>query len=215
MTAQWASGVLSAVRHILHHLQKVIAVLRQLGLTDAADLPHLGERVRFAIEDFQQGAVVKNDVGRHALFAGELHTLGFEGLPQRVFVGSGKGFADARAALGFAGFAIGGFGFAGFAIGGFGIAAQPHCLFASQHGAGDDHLWLALKAKRMELAREQGVPPYVIFHDSTLLEIHNRKPQTLDEMAQIGGVGQAKLAKYGDAFLQVVEDAANGVGNFH
>jgi ATP-dependent DNA helicase RecQ len=77
-------------------------------------------------------------------------------------------------------------------------------------GANDDPLWLALKAKRMELAREQGVPPYVIFHDSTLLEILNRKPQTLDEMGQIGGVGQAKLAKYGDAFLQVVEDAANG-----
>jgi ATP-dependent DNA helicase RecQ len=77
-------------------------------------------------------------------------------------------------------------------------------------GANDDPLWLALKAKRTELAREQGVPPYVIFHDSTLLEILNRKPQTLDEMAQISGVGQAKLAKYGDAFLQVVEDVANG-----
>jgi len=77
-------------------------------------------------------------------------------------------------------------------------------------GANDDPLWQALKAKRMELAREQGVPPYVIFHDSTLLEILNRKPQTLDEMGQISGVGQAKLAKYGDAFLQVVEDAANG-----
>ena len=77
-------------------------------------------------------------------------------------------------------------------------------------GANDDPLWLALKAKRMELAREQGVPPYVIFHDSTLLEILNRKPHTLDEMGYISGVGQAKLAKYGDAFLQVVEDAANG-----
>jgi ATP-dependent DNA helicase RecQ len=77
-------------------------------------------------------------------------------------------------------------------------------------GANDNPLWLALKAKRTELAREQGVPPYVIFHDSTLLEILNRKPQTLDEMAQISGVGQAKLAKYGDAFLQVVEDVANG-----
>jgi len=76
-------------------------------------------------------------------------------------------------------------------------------------GANDDPLWLALKAKRTELAREQGVPPYVIFHDSTLLEILNRKPQTLAEMAQISGVGQAKLAKYGDAFLQVVEDVAN------
>ena len=77
-------------------------------------------------------------------------------------------------------------------------------------GANEDPLWLALKAKRTELAREQGVPPYVIFHDSTLLEILNRKPQTLDQMAQISGVGQAKLAKYGDAFLLVVEDVANG-----
>ncbi len=78
-------------------------------------------------------------------------------------------------------------------------------------GANDDPLWQALKAKRTELARDQGVPPYVIFHDTTLLEILNRKPQTLDEMARVSGIGQAKLAKYGDAFLQVVEDAANGV----
>ncbi|MGE5758687.1 MAG: DNA helicase RecQ, partial [Sideroxydans sp.] len=69
-------------------------------------------------------------------------------------------------------------------------------------GANDDPLWRALKAKRLELAREQGVPPYVIFHDSTLLEILNCKPQTLDEMGRITGVGQAKLAKYGDEFLQ-------------
>ena len=75
-------------------------------------------------------------------------------------------------------------------------------------GANDDPLWQALKAKRLELAREQGVPPYVIFHDSTLLEIHNRKPQTLDEMGQISGIGQAKLQKYGDAFLQVLEEIA-------
>jgi ATP-dependent DNA helicase RecQ len=73
-------------------------------------------------------------------------------------------------------------------------------------GANDDPLWQALKAKRLELAREQGVPPYVIFHDSTLLEIHNRKPQTLDEMGQISGIGQAKLQKYGDEFLQVLEN---------
>jgi ATP-dependent DNA helicase RecQ len=77
-------------------------------------------------------------------------------------------------------------------------------------GAGDDPLWLALKAKRMELAREQGVPPYVIFHDATLVEIRDRRPQSRDEMGQITGIGQAKLAKYGDAFLQVVEDVANG-----
>ncbi len=79
-------------------------------------------------------------------------------------------------------------------------------------GANEDPLWLALKARRMELAREQGVPPYVIFHDSTLLEILNRKPQTLDEMGQISGVGQAKLARYGEAFLEVVEDVGKAAG---
>ncbi len=77
-------------------------------------------------------------------------------------------------------------------------------------GANEDPLWQALKSKRMELAREQGVPPYVIFHDSTLLEILNQRPQTLDAMGRISGIGQAKLSKYGDAFLQVMEDAANG-----
>ena len=80
-------------------------------------------------------------------------------------------------------------------------------------GANEDPLWQALKAKRMELAREQGVPPYVIFHDSTLMEILNRRPQTLDEIGQISGVGQAKLAKYGDAFLRVVEEVKNLKGN--
>ncbi len=71
-------------------------------------------------------------------------------------------------------------------------------------GANDDPLWLALKAKRMEIARVQGVPPYVIFHDSTLLEMLNCRPVTLDELAQISGVGQAKLARYGADFLQVI-----------
>ena len=80
-------------------------------------------------------------------------------------------------------------------------------------GANEDPLWQALKAKRLELAREQGVPPYVIFHDSTLLEILKRRPARLDELAQISGVGQAKLAKYGDAFLRVVEDTEDEAGS--
>ncbi len=77
--------------------------------------------------------------------------------------------------------------------------------------ANDDPLWHALKAKRTELAREQGVPPYVIFHDSTLLEIRNQKPGSLTEMGNISGIGQAKLTRYGDAFLQVLEDVANSL----
>ncbi len=71
-------------------------------------------------------------------------------------------------------------------------------------GTNDDPLWLALKAKRMELARQQGVPPYVIFHDSTLLDMLSRRPATLDEMAHVSGVGQAKLARYGEEFLSVL-----------
>jgi len=73
--------------------------------------------------------------------------------------------------------------------------------------AGEDPLWQALKDKRLELARELGVPPYVIFHDSTLLEILNRRPASLADMAEISGVGQAKLEKFGRAFLRVVEEA--------
>jgi ATP-dependent DNA helicase RecQ len=73
----------------------------------------------------------------------------------------------------------------------------------------DDPLWLLLKAKRMELAKEQGVPPYVIFHDSTLLEMHTQRPASIDDMANITGVGQAKLEKYGDEFLEVLEEYEN------
>lgn len=76
---------------------------------------------------------------------------------------------------------------------------------AAYDGLSDDPLWMALKAKRLELAREQGVPPYVIFHDSTLLEIFNQRPQSLTEMSRISGVGQAKLDRYGDEFLLVLE----------
>ena len=82
---------------------------------------------------------------------------------------------------------------------------------AAYDGLADDPLWLSLKAKRLALAREQGVPPYVIFHDSTLLEILNNKPQNLVELSRIAGVGRAKLDRYGDDFLQVLEDEANGV----
>ncbi|MDD4927830.1 MAG: DNA helicase RecQ [Gallionella sp.] len=73
-------------------------------------------------------------------------------------------------------------------------------------GANEDPLWQALRAKRLALAGEQGVPPYVIFHDSTLLEMMEHRPGSLAEMARISGVGQGKLARYGDDFLKVLED---------
>jgi ATP-dependent DNA helicase RecQ len=71
----------------------------------------------------------------------------------------------------------------------------------------NDTLWQALKSKRLELAREQNVPPYVIFHDKSLLEIHDKKPTTLDAFAEIAGVGQSKLERYGKAFIEVVLQA--------
>ena len=71
----------------------------------------------------------------------------------------------------------------------------------------EEMLWQALKDKRMELAREQGVPPYIIFHDATLLEILKAKPKNLNQLKSIGGVGQAKLERYGSYFLEVINSA--------
>ncbi len=74
--------------------------------------------------------------------------------------------------------------------------------------ASDNPLWQALKARRLQLAREQGVPPYVIFHDSTLMEILKRRPETLQELGQISGIGQAKLVRYGSQFMQVIQSTS-------
>ncbi|MNF79466.1 ATP-dependent DNA helicase RecQ [compost metagenome] len=64
--------------------------------------------------------------------------------------------------------------------------------------------WEALRALRRKLAEEHGVPPYVIFPDSTLLEMLRSQPGTLAEMARVSGVGARKLERYGDAFLEVL-----------
>lgn len=77
-----------------------------------------------------------------------------------------------------------------------------------QGPAPDDALWRALRSKRLDLAREQSVPPYVIFHDSTLIEIHHQKPRTLEEFATISGVGKSKLERYGEVFINLVVEHA-------
>ena len=69
-------------------------------------------------------------------------------------------------------------------------------------------LWQALRDTRLRLAREQGVPPYVIFHDATLREMVTQRPQSLREFATISGVGERKLEKYGEAFLGVLMEHA-------
>ncbi len=64
--------------------------------------------------------------------------------------------------------------------------------------------WEALRACRKRLADEQGVPPYVIFHDATLLALLEHRPASLEEMRAISGIGDAKLERYGDAFLEAL-----------
>jgi ATP-dependent DNA helicase RecQ len=62
----------------------------------------------------------------------------------------------------------------------------------------------ALKRWRLEQARRQGVPPYVVFHDRTLIEIATLRPTTLDDLAGVSGVGQAKLERYGADLLALL-----------
>ncbi|MBB1521080.1 DNA helicase RecQ [Pseudomonas sp. SR9] len=68
--------------------------------------------------------------------------------------------------------------------------------------------WEALRSLRRKLAEEHSVPPYVIFPDSTLLEMLRSKPASLSDMAQVSGVGARKLERYGEAFLEVLNGAA-------
>ena len=67
-------------------------------------------------------------------------------------------------------------------------------------------LWEALRDCRRELA-EAGRAAYVIFHDSTLVEMCSVVPRTLDDFSKLSGVGERKLMKYGEAFLAAIRDA--------
>jgi ATP-dependent DNA helicase RecQ len=68
-------------------------------------------------------------------------------------------------------------------------------------------LFEALREERRRLAAEAGVPPYVIFHDSTLREIAAVRPASLAELGRLNGVGRTKLERYGDAMLAAVASA--------
>jgi ATP-dependent DNA helicase RecQ len=70
----------------------------------------------------------------------------------------------------------------------------------------DSDLLAKLKALRRDLAQDEGVPAYMVFPDKTLLDMIDRRPTTLGEMGEVHGVGQRKLALYGEAFLEVVRD---------
>ncbi|WP_188748254.1 DNA helicase RecQ [Marinobacterium zhoushanense] len=75
-----------------------------------------------------------------------------------------------------------------------------------QLDAEDHALWNALKALRKQLAEEQDVPPYVIFHDATLMEMVVYRPLTPIQLRRLNGVGERKLAQYGDPFLELIDE---------
>jgi ATP-dependent DNA helicase RecQ len=70
----------------------------------------------------------------------------------------------------------------------------------------DKSLWDALRKMRIELAREQNVLPYVIFHDRTLHALAESRPTTRAAMSEVHGIGQAKLERYADVVLACIRE---------
>jgi ATP-dependent DNA helicase RecQ len=70
-------------------------------------------------------------------------------------------------------------------------------------------LWEELRALRTRLAKDQGLPPYTVFHDATLLDMASVRPTTLQAMREISGVGEVKLERYGADFLAVINAPAS------
>ena len=67
-----------------------------------------------------------------------------------------------------------------------------------------------LRAWRAAAAKEQGVPAYVIFHDATLRQIAADSPSSLAELARISGIGEAKLARYGEQIIELLAEPQAG-----
>ena len=88
-----------------------------------------------------------------------------------------------------------------------GPTAQDQTEELDEHGRA---LFEALRVFRLDLAREQSVPPYVIASDRTLRDIVLLKPRTIDELQMAHGIGPSKAEKYGSGLLKVVQDTAEG-----
>jgi ATP-dependent DNA helicase RecQ len=74
----------------------------------------------------------------------------------------------------------------------------------------DPALFDALKRRRLELAKDRGVPAYLVFADKSLIDMARRKPRTAADMARVHGMGEAKLAQYGHVFLEVIRRHLEG-----
>lgn len=77
---------------------------------------------------------------------------------------------------------------------------------ATLEDAGQEALFQTLREHRLSLAKEQGVPPYVVFHDTTLRAIAVHMPRQLEELARLPGIGLAKLDRYGAGVVAIVEE---------
>ncbi|MGV0110417.1 ATP-dependent DNA helicase UvrD2 [Arthrobacter sp. CP30] len=72
----------------------------------------------------------------------------------------------------------------------------------------EEETFEALRAWRREEAREKEVPAFVVFTDATLIAIAEARPQTLDELGELAGIGSSKLERYGEAVLEIISDAS-------
>ncbi len=87
------------------------------------------------------------------------------------------------------------------------VRVRPYDSSVSAHAnPADQKLWEALRARRRQLAEQQGVPPYIIFHDRTLMKMAEQRPKDLQQFSRISGVGEKKLERYGEIFLQVIRE---------
>jgi ATP-dependent DNA helicase RecQ len=86
--------------------------------------------------------------------------------------------------------------------------AAPREITAEQAG----HLFERLAALRKKISSEVKLPPYIIFHDSTLKEMCRRLPADLETLGQISGVGESKLTKYGARFLEAIHEFLTAQG---
>jgi ATP-dependent DNA helicase RecQ len=73
----------------------------------------------------------------------------------------------------------------------------------------DRALFDRLRGMRLQMARARGVPPYVIFHDTTLRDLARRKPQSLEELHAVYGMGARKIELLGSAILETIREAAS------
>ena len=90
-------------------------------------------------------------------------------------------------------------------------AARKGAAAAALGDSEDDRdLFRALRVRRSALAKAEAVPAYVVLPDKSLIDMVRRRPASLPEMAQVHGIGDAKLARYGAEFLEVIRQHQEG-----